>query len=284
MVTTTPWARNACSSLASIAIARHLRSFLDAPLTKHLELLQSTKDIRKAFRQVPVHDTRLRCTVKVLRSSEAGCQVYSQLLGMPFGLLGAVFDFNLVGGALEALARRYLGVSVLGCHADFKVSECRPSAPSAAHSFRDRCWWLGLCLTQTRDKICRLVCKYLETWRSLRLVAIPISSGAYQRASNCPRVTSKWMSLSFDFTNHGATLLREPIESQNFQFPFQPLAPGRIVRHVFVPILTRFCGTRESAQINSDKNAHRKNPGVDHAPKTHQQHKQHGNGNTQPHH
>ena len=60
---------------------------------------------------------------------------------MPFGLMGAVLDFNRVSGALVALSRRWFGVPVLGSKDDFNVTELRASALSAAASLRDAAAW-----------------------------------------------------------------------------------------------------------------------------------------------
>ena len=83
------------------------------PLHGDLEILQGTEDMKKAFRQVPLQDTRLRFAVIALWSPLLSMWVYAQLRAMPFGLMGAVLDINRVSGALEALSRRWFGVPVL---------------------------------------------------------------------------------------------------------------------------------------------------------------------------
>ena len=49
-----------CSSLASAAMLKELRSLASAPLVGPLAVVQSTEDMKSAFRQVPVQDHRLR--------------------------------------------------------------------------------------------------------------------------------------------------------------------------------------------------------------------------------
>ena len=126
-----------CSNLASLAIARRLAALCATPLHGDLEILQGSEDMKKAFRQVPLQDTRLRFAVVALWSPLLSTWVHAQLRAMPFGLMGAVLDFNRVGGALVALSRRWLGVPVLGFYDDFKVTELPTSVPSAAASLRD---------------------------------------------------------------------------------------------------------------------------------------------------
>ena len=62
---------------------------------------------------------------------------------MPFGLKGAVLDFNRVSAALLALARRWLAIPSLSFFDDFRTVEVLASCPSADDSFRELVDFLG---------------------------------------------------------------------------------------------------------------------------------------------
>ena len=102
-----------CGSPASVAVARLFRKLL-GPLEGESSLLQGSQDMSKAFRQVPLSDKVLRfCIITVWHPIEQNW-VFYQMWCMPFGLAGAVLDFNRVSALLVAVARRWLAIPVLG--------------------------------------------------------------------------------------------------------------------------------------------------------------------------
>ena len=62
---------------------------------------------------------------------------------MPFGLMGAVLDFNRVSAHLVAIARRWLAIPVVGFYDDYKLTELLASCPSADAAFTELVSWLG---------------------------------------------------------------------------------------------------------------------------------------------
>ena len=123
-----------CGSAASAAVARLFRRLLGPTSSPHA-LLQGTQDMTKAFRQVFLSDAMLKFCVIAVWYPEALEWVFFQLWSMPFGLAGAVLDFNRVSAFLVAAARRWLGIPVLGFCDDFKITEPRECAPSAESNF-----------------------------------------------------------------------------------------------------------------------------------------------------
>ena len=111
-----------CSSAASAAIARRFRGLLGTSLQGDMALRSSTEDMKSAFRQLPVHPESLRFTIIAVWHPEWNTWSFWRLFGMPFGLKGAVLDFNRVSAALLALARRWLAIPSLSFFDDFRNS------------------------------------------------------------------------------------------------------------------------------------------------------------------
>ena len=126
-----------CSSAASAAIARRFRGLLGTSLQGDMALRSSTEDMKSAFRQLPVHPESLRFTIITVWHPEWNTWSFWRLFGMPFGLKGAVLDFNRVSAALLALARRWLAIPSLSFFDDFRTVEMLASCPSADDSFRE---------------------------------------------------------------------------------------------------------------------------------------------------
>ena len=125
-----------CSSAASAAIARCFRRLLGTSLEGDLSLRSSTEHMKSAFRQVPVHPGSLRFTIIAVWLPDWNAWSFWRLFGMPFGLKGAVLDFNRVSAAFLALARRWLAIPSLSFFDDFRTVELRASCPSAVN------WWI----------------------------------------------------------------------------------------------------------------------------------------------
>ena len=63
-----------------------------------------------------------------------------------------------------ALSRRWFGVPVLGFYDDFKVTELRASASSAAASLRDAAAWWSLLLDEDKSQTPSTRTKFLGSW------------------------------------------------------------------------------------------------------------------------
>ena len=112
-------------------------------LTGLLGLVASTDDMQGAFRQIPVAPSSLCYTIIAAWNPEIQAMSFFQLYGMPFGLNGAVFDFNRISAALLAICRRWLALPALAFHDDFTVAELVGSCPSGSDSLNELFEWLG---------------------------------------------------------------------------------------------------------------------------------------------
>ena len=90
--------------------------------------------------------------------------VFFQFWTMPFGLAGAVLDFNRVSAFFVVAARRWLGIRVLGFYDDFKITEPRECVPSAEAIFCDFVHWFGLKLDDAKAQWMSFVTKFLGSF------------------------------------------------------------------------------------------------------------------------
>ena len=102
-----------CGSTASVLVARRFLELLGVPLADLLGLVASTDDMQGAFRQILVAPSSLCYTVIGAWNPEIQAMRFFQLYGMPFGLKGAVIDFNRTAAALLAICRRWLAQPAL---------------------------------------------------------------------------------------------------------------------------------------------------------------------------
>ena len=83
-----------CGSGASVALVREFTRLINAPLEGNNTVLQGTQDMKKAFRQIPIHDESLRFCVIAVWHPQNGCWKFFQMFAMPFGLMAAVLQFK----------------------------------------------------------------------------------------------------------------------------------------------------------------------------------------------
>ena len=62
-----------CGSAAFVALVREFTRLINAPLEGNYTMLQGTQDMKKAFRQIPIHDESLRFCVIAVWHPQNGC-------------------------------------------------------------------------------------------------------------------------------------------------------------------------------------------------------------------
>ena len=106
-----------------ISICQRFRKLLQKPLEQSCALQSATKDMKRAYRQVPVHTKHLCFSVIAIWHPKQHKWVFGILHGLAFGLLAAVVQFNRFPALIVALARRWLAVPVINFFDDFKITE-----------------------------------------------------------------------------------------------------------------------------------------------------------------
>ena len=131
--------------------------------------------MKKAFRQIPIHDESLRFCVIAVWHPQNGCWKFFQMFAMLFGLIAAVLQFNRVSGLLVALARRWIVLPVLGYSDDFKYTVLagggggcsnvrQTTVPLDQAMFEDLVNWLGYVLDPMKMQTLATQIKFWGQW------------------------------------------------------------------------------------------------------------------------
>ena len=100
------------SASAVAALMRRLRFLCGAKLRGKLQVNAASRDMWKAFRQIPV-DPSVQNFLVVCVWNEARCRwEFGLAHALVFGLSGAVVHFNRLPALLTAIARRWLAIPV----------------------------------------------------------------------------------------------------------------------------------------------------------------------------
>ena len=118
-----------------LAICQRFRHLCSCPLEHDFSLQASTKDMKRAYRQVPVSQQQLCFSVIAVWHPSHRRWVFGILHGLAFGLLSAVLQFNRYPALLVAIARRWLAIPVINFFDDFKITEPRFAKGSGALYF-----------------------------------------------------------------------------------------------------------------------------------------------------
>ena len=135
-----------------LAICQRFRALFNCSLEHDFSLQASTKDMKRAYRQVPVSQQQLRFSVIAVWHPLQGRWVFGILHGLAFGLLSAVLQFNRYPALLVAIARRWLAIPVINFFDDFKITEPRCAKGSGAFYFDKLIEKLGWLFDPEKDK------------------------------------------------------------------------------------------------------------------------------------
>jgi hypothetical protein len=120
------------TTATSVSIALSKRLFELAPNARQF---RCTKDMKSAYRQIPIASCHQQFHVVCVWSGNHNCWMFSELRGLAFGLGVSVLQFNRVPVQLVAVARRWLGIPLISFFDDF-----RALAPQGA----EQAVWSGL--------------------------------------------------------------------------------------------------------------------------------------------
>ena len=121
---------------AGVAAAAAFRDEIGRPFAGKWKLTVATQDMKKAYRQIPIHQSQERWTVVMLWHPEWGKWVFAEAKGLLFGLAGAVLAFNRVPAFIVAVARRWLAIPVNSFFDDFRIFDIMKSKGSANRFFK----------------------------------------------------------------------------------------------------------------------------------------------------
>ena len=124
-----------CTS-AGVAAAASLRKKLGRPFRGKWKLSVATQDMKRAYRQIPIHPEQERWCVVMLWHPGWGAWAFAEARGLLFGLAGAVLAFNRVPAFIVAVARRWLAIPVNSFFDDFRIFDVAKSGGSANRFFK----------------------------------------------------------------------------------------------------------------------------------------------------
>ncbi len=112
----------------SIDVAMAITAFLYAndtcrPRRPHT---RATKDMRKAYRQIPVFEQHAQFQIIAVWHVELRCYRFAHLRGLAFGLYASVSNFNRIPSFLVAVARRFLGIPAIAYFDDIRLQSVVP--------------------------------------------------------------------------------------------------------------------------------------------------------------
>ena len=145
-----------------IAVCQRFRRLISQPLEGPLALHAATKDMKRAYRQVPVKCSHLRYSVIALWHPFQHKWVFGILHGLAFGLLSAVLQFNRFPALLVAIARRWLAIPVINFFDDFKITEPVFAKASGGLYFDKLANLLGWLFDPEKDKQFQTTAKFLH--------------------------------------------------------------------------------------------------------------------------
>ena len=82
---------------------------------------RATRDMKKAYRQIPAWARHMHLHIIAIWSPVHDCWMFAELRGLAFGLAVAVIQFNRVPTFLVAVARRWLGIPAISFFDDVRM-------------------------------------------------------------------------------------------------------------------------------------------------------------------
>ena len=144
-----------------LAICQRFRKLLQTPLEQSCALQSATKDMKRAYRQVPVHTKHLCFSVIAIWHPKQHKWVFGILHGLAFGLLAAVVQFNRFPALIVALARRWLAVPVINFFDDFNITEPAFAKASGSVYFDKLVSLLGWLFDVEKDRPASPIARFL---------------------------------------------------------------------------------------------------------------------------
>ena len=105
------------------------------PFDGKMAAFAGTKDMSKAYRQIPAASEHLKHSVVCVWGPVEGRWVFAILHGLAFGLVLAVLTFNRYPSFISALAQRWIAIPCTNFHDDFKLHTTVHDGGSTSHYF-----------------------------------------------------------------------------------------------------------------------------------------------------
>jgi len=112
----------------SVDVAMAMASYMfsqDSAVPKR-QHVRGTRDMRKAYRQIPVADSQRGFQIIAVWDPESKQYCFAHLHGLAFGLYASVAHFNRVPSFILAVARRFFGLPCIAYFDDVRLAAVEP--------------------------------------------------------------------------------------------------------------------------------------------------------------
>ena len=103
----------------AMAIAAYLHAKEDP--TQRQPQVRATRDMRKAYRQIPISEEQGRFQIVAVWNPKLHCFLFAHLHGLAFGLYASVAHFNRIPAFIIAVARRFFGIPAIAYFDDVRL-------------------------------------------------------------------------------------------------------------------------------------------------------------------
>ena len=140
------------SSPAAAALTSCYRKHLGRPLSNKWRIVGYSKDMWKAYRQVPIHEDQMKLCIVILWHPSRKEWVFCIAHVLLFGLSGAVNIFNEIPTLVTAFARRYLAIPMQHFFDDHRLLEPLIARDDGFKNFDLLGEWFGFKYDPAKDQ------------------------------------------------------------------------------------------------------------------------------------
>ena len=158
------------NNAVSFAVLQRLRQLVGVPLMGEFGVLLSSKDMKGAYRQMPVLEAHSQFSIICVYVPSLGQWMFCELWGLAFGLASAVIQFNRFPTLLCALARRWLALPLVAFFDDFKLTELVCGKQSGWSFLAALIKFLGPTFDPEKDSLPSTMIKFLGNVEDLQLL------------------------------------------------------------------------------------------------------------------
>jgi hypothetical protein len=155
----------------SIDVAMAISAFLaQHPEGKHRKQVRATRDMRKAYRQIPIISGQEAFQIIAVWHPERRQYVFAHLKGLAFGLVASVAHFNRIPAFLIAAARRFFAIPAIGYFDDIRIHAVEPHGTLVWETFNWLIETIGYVFDPSKDSPMAASGFFLGFWEDLSTV------------------------------------------------------------------------------------------------------------------
>ena len=136
----------------SIDVAMAISAFIaQHPDGKNRKQLRATRDMRKAYRQIPIVPGQEAFQIIAVWHPDIRRYVFAHLKGLAFGLVASVAHFNRIPAFLIAVARRFFAIPAISYFDDIRLHAVEPHGTLVWETFNWMIETIGYVFDPSKD-------------------------------------------------------------------------------------------------------------------------------------